>query len=326
MNSFGRRFRVTLWGESHGKGVGVSLDGVPAGIALCEADFEEDLARRRSGAAGTTPRKESDLPTIMSGVYRGYTTGAPLTIQFINENTRSEDYNSTAQHFRPSHADWVADQKFEGFNDPRGGGHFSARITLALVAAGVVAKRILSEGVRFHTRLTEVGGQSDPEQFSAAVVEAASKHDSIGGVVECRVEGLQVGVGSPFFDSIESVASHLIFSIPAVRGVEFGRGFEAARMRGSEHNDMICSESGQTQTNNAGGVVGGISNGNEIVVRVAFKPTPSIGVEQHTYSAEQQVVAPLKIVGRHDACVALRAGVIVEAAMAIALADLSLLK
>lgn len=324
MNSWGNRFRVTLWGESHGAQVGVTIDGVPAGIALAESDFEADLARRRAGAAGTTPRKESDAPHIVSGLYRGFTTGAPLTVEFLNENTRSGDYASLASHPRPSHADWVAMKKFHGYNDPRGGGHFSGRITLALVTAGVVAKKILGSGVTFRTDIIEIGGSTEKEHFADIIECARMDRDSVGGVVECRVEGVAAGLGEPFFDSAESLMAHLLFSVPAVKGVEFGSGFAAARMRGSEHNDPIIDAEGHTSTNHAGGIVGGITNGNAIVVRAAVKPTASISREQMTFNCASGQVDALVIKGRHDVCITLRAAVVVESAVAIALADLSL--
>lgn len=324
MNSWGNRFRVTLWGESHGAQVGVTIDGVPAGIALAESDFEADLARRRAGAAGTTPRKESDAPHIVSGIYRGFTTGAPLTVEFLNENTRSGDYASLASHPRPSHADWVAMKKFHGYNDPRGGGHFSGRITLALVTAGVVAKKILGSGVTFHTDIIEIGGSTDKESFADIIESARMDRDSVGGVVECRAEGVAAGLGEPFFDSAESLMAHLLFSVPAVKGVEFGSGFAAARMRGSEHNDPIIDAEGHTSTNHAGGIVGGITNGNVIVVRAAVKPTASISREQMSFNCASGQVDSLVIKGRHDVCITLRAAVVVESAVAIALADLTL--
>lgn len=324
MNSWGNRFRVTLWGESHGAQVGVTIDGVPAGIALAESDFEADLTRRRAGAAGTTPRKESDAPHIVSGIYRGFTTGAPLTVEFLNENTRSGDYASLASHPRPSHADWVAMKKFHGYNDPHGGGHFSGRITLALVTAGVVAKKILGSGVTFHTDIIEIGGSTDKERFADIIESARMDRNSVGGVVECRAEGVAAGLGEPFFDSAESLMAHLLFSVPAVKGVEFGSGFAAARMRGSEHNDPIIDAEGHTSTNHAGGIVGGITNGNAIVVRAAVKPTASISREQMSFNCASGQVDSLVIKGRHDVCITLRAAVVVESAVAIALADLTL--
>ena len=302
----------------------MSIDGVPAGIALSEEDFTADLERRRAGAAGTTPRKESDTPHIVSGVYNGFTTGSPLTIEFLNENTRSGDYRNLTIHPRPSHADWVAQQKWGGYNDPRGGGHFSGRITLGMVAAGVVAKKILGEEVTFSTDIIEIDGCRDKEQWDAIISDAQQSQDSIGGIVECRVQGVKAGLGEPFFDSVESLAAHLLFSVPAVKGVEFGAGFEAARMRGSEHNDPIISADGTTATNHAGGIVGGITNGNEIVARIAIKPTASIAQPQQTLNLESGKVEELVIKGRHDVCITLRAAVVAEAALAIALADLKL--
>ena len=304
--------------------MGVSIDGVPAGIALCEEEFTADLDRRRAGAAGTTPRKEGDVPHIVSGLYNGHTTGSPLTIEFVNENTRSGDYKNLISHPRPSHADWVAQKKWNGYNDPRGGGHFSGRITLGLVAAGVVAKKILGQSVEFSTEITEIGGERNKDKFAEIIEQARMAQDSVGGVVECRVKGVDVGLGEPFFDSAESLIAHLLFSVPAVKGVEFGDGFEVARKRGSQNNDCIISAEGQTATNHAGGIVGGITNGNEIVVRAAVKPTPSISCEQQTYNFESGSVEPLVIKGRHDVCITLRAAVVIESAIAIALAELKL--
>ncbi len=324
MNSFGRIFRLTIWGESHGAGIGVSIDGVRAGVSLAQEDFSYDLDRRRSGAKGTTPRKESDTPRIVSGLFDGHTTGAPLTVLFENENTISKDYRNLTTHFRPSHADRVAQVKYNGYQDYRGGGHFSGRITLPFVAAGVVAKRLLGDGVSITSEVVEIAGESDRSKFAEIVERAVKSQDSVGGVIECRVRGVEAGVGEPFFDSVESVASHLLFSIPAVKGVEFGAGFGATRKMGSENNDLIINAEGETSSNNDGGINGGITNSNEIVVRVAIKPTASISREQLSYNSESGRVEPLVIHGRHDACIALRAGVVVVAAMAIALADLTL--
>lgn len=319
MNQFGGKFRLTIFGESHGNAVGVVLDGVPAGIALSENDFTADLSRRAAGARGTTPRHEKDAPHILSGVFQGHTTGAPVTIIFHNENTLSGDYRNLAMHPRPSHADFVARTKWGGMNDPRGGGHFSGRLTLALVAAGVVAKKILPVSISIEARLTEIGGQK--EGWAELIEQAMRDQDSLGGIIECRATGVPVGLGEPFFDSVEARLSHLVFSIPAVRGIEFGTGMVAAAMHGSEHNDMIVDESGTTSTNHAGGIVGGITSGNEIVFRVAIKPTSSISRPQMTYNFESGRVDELIVKGRHDACIALRVPVIVEAALAIVLAD-----
>lgn len=322
-NSFGRHFNITFYGGSHTQCLGVIICGVPEGLPLAEADFEADLARRRSGAKGTTPRREGDVPHIVSGVRDGITTGDKLEILFYNENTRSGDYDKLRVHPRPSHADLTARHKYGEAFDLRGGGIFSGRMTLLFVAAGVVAKRIL-RGATFCSQIVEIGGCRDCEQFDAVVAAAQRDGDSVGGVIECTVTGAGKDLGEPFFDSVESVASHLLFAVPAVKGVEFGSGFEGVRLRGSERNDLIVDSSGATATNNEGGINGGISNGNPIVVRVAIKPTPSIARPQQTYNFESQSVEALTIGGRHDACIVLRAAVVVEAVMAIALAELKL--
>lgn len=322
MNSFGTKFRVSIFGESHGEGLGVVVDGVEPGIPFTGEEMEADLARRRSGAKGTTPRKEADMPEIVSGVFGGRTTGAPLTILFRNENTRSGDYSNLLSHPRPSHADRVAKIKYCGNNDYRGGGHFSGRVTLGLVAAGVVAKKIIaSRGVAISSEIKELGGSSDPAGWDAVIEEAVRERDSVGGIIECTAEGVPTGWGEPFFDSVESVLAHLFFSIPAVKGVEFGNGFCSARLKGTQNNDPIIAEDGRTLTNNAGGINGGITNGNPVVARIAIKPTPSISAEQRTWNYDTGSVEPLVIKGRHDACIALRAPVVVEAAMAIGLAQ-----
>lgn len=321
MNTFGTKFRISIFGESHGDVIGVTIDGVRPGMLLSESDFKGDVERRRSGGRGTTPRRELDRPKIISGLFEGHTTGAPLTIVFENSNIRSKDYDNLTSHPRPSHADYTAHIKYRGYNDYRGGGLFSGRMTLALVAAGVVAKRMLGDGVKIHSEILELGGESDKNLHPQLIEKTLEQGDSIGGVIECRVEGVPVGWGEPFFDSVESVIAHLMFSIPAIKGVEFGSGFGAAQMRGSKHNDPIISAKGETATNHAGGINGGITNGNPLIVRVAVKPTSSISKEQLTYDFEKGEVAPLKIEGRHDACIALRVPVVTEAAVAIALAQ-----
>lgn len=321
MNTFGRIFRVSIFGESHGAQVGVTIDGCPAGIAISKADFEADLNRRRSGAKGTTPRTEADEPNIVSGVFNGYTTGTPITILFENANTHSSDYSNLVAQPRPGHADFTGRVKYDGFNDYRGGGHFSARITVGIVAAGVVAKKVLGNGISIKSSILEVGGSADIEQ---AVSQAMAEGDSVGGIVDCRVSGLPVGLGEPFWDSAESMLSHAVFAIPGIKGIEFGCGFEAAKMRGSEHNDAIIDVNGKTATNNAGGINGGITNGNELYFRVAVKPTSSIAREQQTINLQTGQVEPLQVKGRHDACIALRVPPILEAMAAIALTDLCL--
>ncbi len=322
MNSFGRIFRISLFGESHGPLVGISIDGCPAGIPLRVEDFAADIDRRKAGAKGTTPRKEDDIPRLVNGVFNDHTTGAPLTILVENNNTRSSDYEKQRAVPRPGHADWVAGVKFGGFEDYRGGGHFSGRLTVCLVAAGVVAKKILP-GVTIQARILEIGGEADPE---AGLQKAIDHKDSVGGIVECRVQGLPAGLGEPFFDSVESLLAHAVFAIPAVRGIEFGTGFAAARMLGAEHNDALLSRSGTTATNHAGGIVGGISNGNELVFRIAVKPTSSTPREQQTLNLQTGKVEPFSVKGRHDLCIALRVPVVLEAVTACVLADLMLLE
>ncbi|HQK36678.1 MAG TPA: chorismate synthase [Bacteroidales bacterium] len=322
MNSFGRLFRIHIFGESHGASVGVVVDGCPAGIALGPDDFLNDLARRKSGSIGTTPRQEEDTPELVSGVFNGFTTGAPLTVIFRNLNTRSQDYAKLRETPRPGHADYTASVKFGGFEDYRGGGHFSGRLTLGLVAAGVVARKIIHP-VTIGASLMEAGGKSDIQK---AIEEAVARKDSIGGIVECRVQNLPAGLGEPFFDSVESLISHAVFSIPAIKGIEFGSGFNAARMWGSEHNDAFVSPDGITRTNHAGGINGGITNGNELVFRVAVKPTSSTSQVQHTLNFKTGQMTDLKIEGRHDTCIALRVPVVIEAVTAAVLADLMLLE
>lgn len=339
MNTFGTIFRVSIFGESHGEEIGVVIDGVEPGIELSEKDFIPDIDRRRSGARGTTPRMESDEPHILSGVFEGHTTGAPLTLVFRNGNTRSADYARLRDVPRPGHADFTASVKYGGFQDPRGGGHFSGRLTLPVVAAGVVAKKVLAETVAEEThghvrfkaeaRLVEIGGICDPTQWEALLAEAQAEGDSLGGVVECVVDGLPAGLGEPFWDSVESCLSHALFAIPGVRGVEFGDGFAAARMKGSEHNDCFTADGIEGHeglvtpvTNHAGGVNGGITNGNPLVMRVAFKPTSSIRKPQRTWDFSAGEMTELSVGGRHDVCFALRTPVIVEAMAAIVLADL----
>ena len=333
MNSFGRKFRVSIFGESHGELIGVVLDGVQPGIELSEEDFVQDLARRKSGAKGTTPRVEEDRPMLVSGVYEGCTTGAPLTIVFRNMNTKSSDYSQFAAMPRPGHADLTAALKWDDYQDPRGSGHFSGRLTLPIVAAGVVAKKLLysltildeTPAKEVNARLVELGGSSDEQTWQEAIDKAMEEGDSLGAVVECTVPEIDPGYGEPFWDSVESTIAHAIFSIPGVRGLEFGDGFQAARMKGSEHNDPIGAD-GRPLKNGAGGVNGGITNGAPLTFRVAFKPTSSIRKAQQTFNFQTGEMDTLEIKGRHDACFALRTPVVVEAMTAIVLADLALMK
>ena len=361
MNGFGRLFRVTIFGESHGESAGVNIDGCPAGLPLMVEDFLEDMERRKGGTQkGTTPRKEDDLPIFKSGLFNGKTTGAPITILFENKNTRSGDYEKQRSVPRPGHADFVAHAKFGGHEDYRGGGHFSGRLTVCLVAVGVIAKKLLryrstiatrnnqpsalledsnntktqrnlsteadntaDAGISVTARILEIGGESDLDK---GLQKAIDHKDSIGGIVECRVDGLPVGLGEPFFDSVESAVSHAVFAIPAVRGIEFGTGFAAARMFGAEHNDVIEDQTGKTTTNHAGGVVGGITNGNEFLFRIAIKPTSSTPKEQRTLNWETGAVENFSVKGRHDLCIALRVPVVLEAVTAMVLADMLMLE
>ncbi|MEI9808094.1 MAG: chorismate synthase [Bacteroidota bacterium] len=485
MNSFGRIFRVSVFGESHGESVGVIIDGCPAGLSLSAEDLLPDLERRKGGKQkGTTPRQEADYPIFKSGLFNGKTTGFPITIFFENNNTRSEDYQKQRSIPRPGHADWVAHQKFGGYEDYRGGGHFSARVTTGLVAAGAIAKKLMRhlspnpsplergakdsgrfgyltasadnyfilkefakqnrkhqteaeekiwqevrnrkiDGYKFrrqhpiagfipdfvclekkliieidggyhneeeqvkydaarsgwlsehsyyllrfsneevlqntsavlkkisialqqqstvqlaesnspspeerelegevtiHAAVTEIAGEKDTEKGLQKAIDAK---DSVGGIVECRVTGLPVGLGEPYFDSLESSLAHIVFAIPAVRGIEFGTGFAAAKMFGSEHNDAIENMEGKTKTNHAGGIVGGISNGNELVFRIAIKPTSSTPKQQNSLNWDTQKMEDFSIKGRHDLCVALRAPVILEAATAVTLVDFLMLE
>ena len=316
---------MTIFGESHGEGVGLVLDGCPAGLALNPEDFNSDIERRKGGIQkGTTPRQESDLPIFKSGIFQNKTTGAPITILFKNENTRSGDYEKLRAIPRPGHADFVAHEKFGGFEDFRGGGHFSGRLTVALVAAGVIAKKLLvGIQVEIKSEILEIGGLKD---LDAGIQKAIDAKDSVGGIVECRVKNLPLSLGEPFFDSVESLIAHAVFAIPAVRAIEFGTGFAAARMFGSEHNDAIADQTGRTMTNHAGGVVGGISNGNELVYRIAIKPTSSTPKEQETYNRETGIRELFSVKGRHDLCIALRVPVVLEAVTALVLTDLLMLE
>jgi chorismate synthase len=335
MNSFGRIFRISIFGESHGESVGIVVDGCPAGMPLTVDDFLPDLERRKGGTQkGTTPRQEEDLPIFKSGLFNNKTTGAPITILFENKNIRSGDYEKQRDVPRPGHADFVAHKKFAGFEDYRGSGHFSGRLTVALVAAGVIAKKSLSQTLSFGegfnsapikitSSILEIGGEKDLEKGLQKAIDAK---DSIGGVIECRASGLPVGLGEPFFDSAESLLSHIVFAIPAVRGIEFGTGFAAAKLFGSQHNDPIENMEGKTRTNHAGGIVGGLTNGNELVFRIAIKPTSSTPKEQNTLNWETGKVETASVKGRHDLCIALRVPVILEAVTAIVLADLMMLE
>jgi chorismate synthase len=323
MNSFGTLFRIHIFGESHGECAGLTIDGCPAGLSLSAEDFITDIERRKGGMQkGTTPRREDDIPIFKSGIFNGKTTGAPLTMLFENNNTRSGDYEKQRAVPRPGHADFVAHKKFGGFEDYRGSGHFSGRLTVCLVAAGVVAKKIMSN-VKIAAVLLEIGGEKD---IDAGLQKAIDAKDSIGGIVECTADGLPVGLGEPFFNAAESLIAHAVFAIPAVKGIEFGTGFAAAKMFGSQHNDALENAAGKTKTNHAGGIVGGITNGNQLVLRIAIKPTSSTPKGQVTLNWETNEQEDFSVKGRHDLCIALRVPVVLEAVTAFVLADLMMLE
>jgi len=317
MDCFGKRFSLEIFGASHAPYVGVTLRGVPDSLAVSAADMEADILRRKSGAKGTTPRIEDDLPLIED---RRADDGT-LTIRFANRNYRDVDYKDFTDIPRPGHADFVAMARYGSLRD----GWFSGRMTLPLVAAGAVAKKLIAP-LCVDARLTEVGGVSfsDAAAVERMLDEAAQQGDSLGGIVECCCSGVPVGLGEPFFDSLESLLSHALFSIPGIRGVEFGDGFAAARMKGSEHNDPFIDAAGHTARNGAGGINGGLSNGNPVVFRVAVKPTSSIRKVQHTFDFARGEMTDYAIPGRHDTCFALRVPPVVEAVTACVLADLIL--
>ena len=325
MNTFGTLFKVSIFGESHGKALGVLMDGVPAGLKISEDDFLESLERRKPTLKGTTPRKESDLPHIISGVFNGYTTGSAIVVIFENNNINDKDYSNLITHPRPGHSDYTANIKYNGYNDYRGGGSFSGRLTLGFVVAGVVAKKILKDVV-ITSEIVSLHGNSNKDEFENEISIAMNKRDSIGGIIKLTATNVPNSLGEPYFDSVESKVSHLMYSIPAVKGVSFGIGFEGEKLYGSEFNDMIIDEFGHTKTNNNGGINGGITNGNDVICNVFVKPTPSISMPQETFDFKNKNISTLEIIGRHDSCIALRAPVVLESALAIALADLFLIE
>jgi len=317
MDTFGQHFILDIFGASHAPNVGVTLRGVPAELPLAPDDFTADILRRKSGAKGTTPRIEADLPELDD---RRESDGT-LTITFANRNYRDGDYQDFTDIPRPGHADFVALAKYGSLRN----GWFSGRMTLPLVAAGVVAKKLIAP-IRVEARLLEVGGVdfTDKEAVEQRLNEAIREGDSLGGIIECCCTGVPVGLGEPFFDSMESLLSHALFSIPGIRGVEFGDGFAAARMTGSQHNDPIIDAAGHTARNGAGGINGGITNGNPVVFRIAAKPTPSIRKPQHTFDFNRGAMVDYAVPGRHDVCFALRVPPVVEAMTACVFADLLL--
>lgn len=319
MNSFGSMFRVSLFGESHSTNMGIVVDGVPPGIPFSETLILPELERRKPGLPGTTARTEQDKPVIISGLHNGRTTGAPLAIIIKNTNTDSSSYNNITAHPRPSHSDFSSRIKYNGWNDPRGGGYHSGRLTALLVCAGALAKTIIAP----ITVQASIQNEHDVREQAA---QAAQTGDSIGAVLEVTITHVPAGLGEPWFNSAESLLAHAIFSIPGIKAIGFGAGFRAASMRGSNYNDRILDASGKTASNNDGGITGGITNGNPIQFRVAAKPTPSIGIAQETYSFAEDKPAPLTMQGRHDACFALRLPPVLEAVSALVMADLMLLR
>ena len=352
--NFGEHFRLTIFGESHGPAIGIVIDGVPAGTPIDEAAIAADMARRAPGNDPTaTARKEADAVRIVSGILNGRATGTPLCGMIENTNTRSGDYAQMSARMRPGHADYAGRIKYHGYNDPRGGGHFSGRLTAPLVFAGAIARQLLAaKGIGIGAHIAAIGGVADdaldpvrvdaatlsrlrglrfplldPEKEAPmrAIVEAARlEGDSVGGVIECAATGVPAGIGSPFFGSLESVASQLLFSIPAVKAVEFGDGLAISALRGSAANDPIRFDAGRVvcTSNHNGGVTGGITNGMPVLLRVAVKPTPSIARQQQTGNLLTRENETLSITGRHDPCIVPRAVVVVESALAIALCEL----
>ncbi|MBI2444806.1 chorismate synthase [Candidatus Micrarchaeota archaeon] len=347
---YGKLFEVQLAGESHGSGVGCIVQGCPAGMPLAESDIQAELDKRRPGQKLTTTRNEKDQVQIKSGVFQGKTTGAPILLWIDNEDVQSASYEKLKETPRPGHADMTASAKYGGYNDYRGSGPFSARLTAALVAAGAIARKLLAmQGVEILGHVQQLHGirtdvtdaqirdyayQSavrcaDPKiekKFQDELQSALKAGDSLGAVIECRVNGLPVGVGEPRAQSVESVIAANVLAIPAAKGVEFGSGFASAALLGSQNNDAYEEKNGKvvTRTNHSGGVLGGITNGMPLVFRVAFKPTSSIAKTQITLNTKSHKQTELNVAGRHDPCVALRAVPIVEAAAALALADLML--
>lgn len=322
MNTFGRIFRISIYGESHSEQIGITIDGMPAGYTIDLQDLQKEIDRRKPIAKGTTLRKESDLPIIACGVVNSVTTGAPINISFRNESTVAKDYSLFRYLPRPGHSDFPASVKFGNHNDIRGGGMFSGRLTLALVATGYFAK-LLCYDIIAKSDILELHGNS---LIHAEIEKALKNKDSIGGIIETRISNVPIGLGEPFFDSIEANIAHLAFSIPGIKGIEFGAGFASTRLYGSENNDAIIDACGKIKSNNAGGINGGISNGNEIVFRVAVKPTSSIAKTQETWNFNTNTIETLEIKGRHDACFALRVPPVLEAISYIALADFILMR
>lgn len=353
---WGNNIRISIFGESHGNAIGINIDGLPSGFEIDMDKVMIEMSRRAPGKSSlSTPRKEGDIPEILSGYFEGKTTGTPLCAIIRNSNTKSKDYSKLKDVMRPGHADYTGVMRYDGFNDYRGGGHFSGRITAPLVFAGAICKQILeSKGISIAAHVNSIGSIKDnsfldvdineelissfkgrelplinselEEEMRQEVMNARKDMDSVGGTVECAVLGVKPGVGNPFFDSVESTLAHLMFSVPAVKGIEFGRGFDISKMRGSEANDeyYLDDKTVKTRTNNNGGILGGITNGMPIVFKVAIKPTASIFKEQRTVNIATMEETKLKIEGRHDPCIVQRALPVIESVTAIGILELIL--
>lgn len=323
-STYGNNVKISIFGQSHSEAIGVTIDGLPAGFPIDMGKLQVFMNRRAPGQSKyTTPRKEADMPAFLSGLVGNVTCGAPLTAVIRNTNTRSADYDNIRDIPRPGHADFTAHVKYGGFEDVSGGGHFSGRLTAPLCIAGGIIKQLLeSRGIEIAAFIREIGGNGE-DPFSA-IEEASRRGDSVGGIIECTVSGLPAGIGEPMFEGLENKIAQAVFAVPAVKGIEFGRGFEAARLCGSENNDEFYFDGDEvkTRTNNHGGILGGISSGMPVVFRAAIKPTPSISIEQNSISYSGKENAVLSVKGRHDPCIVPRAVPCIEAAAAIAIYDL----
>lgn len=351
---WGSKIKLSIFGESHGNAIGITIDGLPAGFSIDMDKIMMEMARRAPGKSSlSTPRKESDIPEILSGYFEGKTTGTPLCAIIRNSNTKSKDYSKLKDVMRPGHADYTGAVRYKGFNDYRGGGHFSGRITAPLVFAGAICKQILEvKGIIISAHINSIGKIKDcsflesdisdellnsfkekelplintklEDEMRQEILSARSSGDSIGGTIECAILGVSPGIGDPFFDSVESTLAHLMFSVPAVKGIEFGKGFDISKMRGLEANDEYYLENGniKTKTNNNGGILGGITNGMPIIFNVAIKPTASIFKEQKAVNIITMEETTLCIEGRHDPCIVQRALPVIEAVAAIGITEL----
>lgn len=351
---WGNNLKISIFGESHGNAIGINIDGLPAGIELDLDKIDKEMKRRAPGKSSiSTSRNESDIPEILSGYFDGKTTGTPLCAIIRNSDTRSKDYGEVKNLMRPGHADYTGHIKYSGFNDYRGGGHFSGRITAPLVFCGAICKQILSkEGIEIGAHIKKIKNIEDKgfnyvdisrqellnlqnlelplldlskeEAIKNTILDAKNQGDSVGGIIECAVVGIDVGVGNPFFDSVESTLSHLLFSVPAIKGIEFGLGFDITDMYGSQSNDEMYydGDTVKSKTNNNGGIVGGITTGMPIIFKVAIKPTPSISKQQNTVNIKDKKNDVLAIKGRHDPCIVQRAIPVIEAVTAIGIFDL----